>query len=209
MSTQNTNQAVIETVEVTLNDTKYYKYDGLWSSETGRPVSPALAKKLEAELVAPKAELGGDFAPATPDKGFELNFDPSKVEAFTVLPEGKYAVTIKDAKIDKNKAGTGTILTLTLRIAGEKFKNRQVFGRINVKNANQMAQSIGQTQLKAICEACGIEKLTSTTQLLGKQLMAGITIQTRKDNGQLANDVKYYTKAGQQAHPASFMDVQN
>lgn len=52
------------------------------------------------------------------------SYDKSKRrKSFKTLPKGAYVITIKDAREDKNKSGTGTHLTIAFDIAEGEYKD--------------------------------------------------------------------------------------
>jgi hypothetical protein len=83
---------------------------------------------------------------------FNQPFDTSKVEAsngFDPLPEGEYACLITKAE-EKPCKNDGIQLVVEFKVIDGKLKNRTLFHRINLKNANERAAQIGAGQLSAL-----------------------------------------------------------
>ena len=98
----------------------------------------------------------------------QINFDATKVqpqEAFTVIPAGSYIAQIEESEIKATKSGTGSMLKLKWKILDGQYKNRVIFGNLNIVNANPEAEKIGQRQLSALCHATGVMQLADTVQL--------------------------------------------
>jgi hypothetical protein len=129
-----------------------------------------------------------------------LDFNPNSVapseRSFTVLPAGWYSVTIGNASLEENKARTGKFIKLELEITSQQGRGRKMFPKINFQNASAEAQRIGQEQLRDICAACGIERLTDTDQLLRKQLDVKVKISPARDGYDESNDVQAYVPYG-------------
>lgn len=91
--------------------------------------------------------------------------------SFDMIPNGWYRQVIEKAELKPTKAGTGSYISLQVRIQGQvdtgEHANRVVFGNINYTNPNPEAQDIGQRQLSALCHAIGVMNLTAVEQLCG------------------------------------------
>lgn len=116
-----------------------------------------------------------------------LNFDPEQHEdmgdGFEVLPPGTYAVCIVDAEVAKTKAGTGTILVLKYQVIEGPHTGSTFTDRLNIKNPSDMAQKIGLSQLKNICDAVGHKGVLSNTEAIhGKPFSVKITIEEFRSN---------------------------
>lgn len=138
-----------------------------------------------------------------------INFDATKVEpqeAFTVLPAGSYIAQIEESEIRPTKSGTGQMLKLKWRILDGQYKNRVVFGNLNIVNQNPEAEKIGQRQLSALCHAAGVLQLQDTMQLHAKPIKIKIKVrvdETGRYDDQ--NDVTGFESAGGMAAQALSM----
>lgn len=105
----------------------------------------------------------------------QLNFNAQTVapqeNSFDMIPNGWYRQVVEKAELKPTKAGTGSYISLQVRIQGQvdtgEHANRVVFGNINYTNPNPEAQEIGQRQLSALCHAIGVMDLKAVEQLCG------------------------------------------
>lgn len=103
------------------------------------------------------------------------NFDPDVIDddgpsGDMVLPLGTYKVMVNAVEEKGTKDGNGLLLKLEFIIMEGKYVDWRIWGQINLKNASIKAVEIGQKELKRLCDACGIQRLTDSQQLLGKTL---------------------------------------
>lgn len=135
-----------------------------------------------------------------------LPFDATAVapqQTYTPLPAGVYTTAIVDSEVKETKSG-GTQAVFQLQVVEGEFTGRKVFARINIANPSPEAERIGQSQLSALCHACGVLQLQDTSQLHGKVIRARLTV--RKDTtGQYgdSNEVKGFEAPGG-TQPAPF-----
>jgi hypothetical protein len=128
-----------------------------------------------------------------------LPFDATAVapqQTYTPLPAGVYTTAIVDSEVKGTKSG-GTQAVFQLQVVEGEFTGRKVFARINIANPSPEAERIGQSQLSALCHACGVLQLQDTSQLHGKVIRARLTV--RKDTtGQYgdSNEVKGFEAPG-------------
>ena len=99
-----------------------------------------------------------------------FDFDVSTYEApkrtsFGPLPPGDYNAMIIDSQMRITKAGTGEYLELTIQIIDGAHSGRSIWERLNVVNANKVAEEIARSQLSGIKAACNIDKLDASEQL--------------------------------------------
>jgi hypothetical protein len=117
-----------------------------------------------------------------------LKYDPSQHEdmcdGFKVVPPGIYTVVIVKSDVQDTKAGTGKILELTYQIVDGQQVGSTLTDRINIINPSDVAQKIGLSQLKNICDAVGhVGQLKNSEQLHGKQFSVQVTIEKFMSNG--------------------------
>jgi hypothetical protein len=99
-----------------------------------------------------------------------LNFNANNVEpqaAFEPLPAGWYPAMIVESENKDTAAGTGSYLSLTLKIIDGPGANRQIFDNLNLVNPNVTAVEIAEKKLSAYCHATGVIQLTDSQQLHG------------------------------------------
>ena len=111
--------------------------------------------------------------------------------SFEPLPAGNYAVGIVGTEVRQTKAGTGQFLKLTLEVTEGRHAGRKLFENLNIDNPNQQAQEIAQKTLKTLKELCGIDRLSDSSQFLGKVVPVQVTVSPRKDTGELENRLRF------------------
>lgn len=98
----------------------------------------------------------------------DFEFDPSAVEpgTFDALPAGDVIAQIVESNVNLAKSGNGKVLAFTWEITEGDLTNRKFWQYLNYQHTNATAQIIGQQQLKAICEAVGIEGHLTDSEVL-------------------------------------------
>lgn len=97
-------------------------------------------------------------------------------QSFTPIPSGSYIAQVVESEIKQTKGGTGQMMNLTFEVLDGQYRNRKVFGRINVVNQSAEAERIGQSQLSALCHATGVMQLQDTVQLHGKPVKIKVKV---------------------------------
>ncbi len=125
--------------------------------------------------------------------------DPSSPRE--ILPKGEYRVHIVKSDLAQTQKG-GTMLVLEFDVLDGEHQGRKVWDRINLVNANETAQRIGQQTLSAICRATGVMNLTDSEHLHFKPLVALVAVEfDSRDVGlpeadrRMQNTVKGYKHA--------------
>jgi len=112
----------------------------------------------------------------------QFNFDPNSVEkrdnVFELLPAGWYDAQVVESDINFLKTGNGQCLKLTFEVLTEGFRGRKVWVRLNVQHNNPTAEKIAQQQLRELCEAVGVGRMTDTSQLHNKPVSVKVKIRT-------------------------------
>ena len=115
-----------------------------------------------------------------------LGFNPDNVEhmdTFEVIPPGSYPVVIVESDVKDTKEKTGKILELKYQIIEGPHTSKTLIDRLNIINKSDVAQKIGQSQLKDICEAIGFKgQLTNSEALHGKPFSVSVEVETFKSN---------------------------
>lgn len=102
---------------------------------------------------------------------------------FVVMPAGKYKAVIVSDELKDTKNGNGKILQFKVQIIEGQFAGEIITDNINIINASQQAQAIGQGTLKRICNLCNVVyPPTDTAGLMGKPLEIDIKIETFTSN---------------------------
>lgn len=130
--------------------------------------------------------------------GSEFDTDrPDAATGFDVLPAGWYPIEIEKAEIKTTKAGTGKYLHLEMTVLdGEQgFGGRKLFPNINLMNPSTKAVEIGQRELAALGQACGLGAITDSDELLGHQVEARVKVE-QQDGYEPDNRVTAYRAIG-------------
>ena len=120
----------------------------------------------------------------------KMNFDASAVELddgeYTTskydipVPEGSYLAEIVDQNEKENDKKTGRYVHVKWEIAEGEHLGRWIPEWINYIHESETAQRIAAKQLKKLCDALGIDKMTDTeAQLQGKRAILTVGIDRR------------------------------
>lgn len=129
---------------------------------------------------------------ASLEGGFNSNEVPDS--KFDAIPKGEYRAVIVDSKMKPTKKPGGQLIELKWQIVEGQFQNRTVFDRVNWKNQNPTAQTIGRQQLKKIAKAVGAPDEFADTSVLHMKPCI-IKIDVGEWNGEPSNEVKGYKAA--------------
>ena len=125
-------------------------------------------------------------------------FDSTVVEEdtsrdYTPIPVGNYKVIISRTD-DKTTAKGGKMLSVGMEVIEGERKGRWIWHNFNYECANEVAQRIGQQQLKAVCDAIGTPKLNSPEELKNKPFSIHVKIDCNDFKGELENVMSYVVK---------------
>ena len=132
----------------------------------------------------------------------KLNLDLSGVQVFgtkTVVPAGRYSVTVSAAEVKETKAG-GAMVIVKFQVLDGEYKGALIEDNYNIINDNETAVRIGRGKLKAILKHGGadnIEALNDTDELLGLCLDISVTEEEESftnDEGELIEFKKNYVQ---------------
>jgi hypothetical protein len=133
-------------------------------------------------------------------RGFDANqVDPTT--PFDPIPAGKYLAVITDSAMKPTKAGDGHYLELTFQILEGEFKNRMLWARLNLDNANATAVQIARAELSGICRAIGVMEPNDSAELHNLPLVITVRCKKRKDTDEIVNEIRGYAKKEQPAPP--------
>lgn len=126
-----------------------------------------------------------------------IDFDVTQYEAparssFDPLPPGDYPAIVSQTDMKDTKAGTGQYIELTIQVIDGEFSGRRIWERLNVINPSEQTVQIARAQLNQLAQACGVNALKDTDQLLDIPFTLTLDID-RKDNTR--NRVKGYSPA--------------
>lgn len=112
--------------------------------------------------------------------GHGFNADDVPQEERELLPEGNYLALVESSELAQTKAGTGTMLKLTLNVLEGPYQNRKIFWNINIVNQNALAQQIGQRQLAQLCHAVGKHTIQDSGEIHLIPFVARVVIRQDK-----------------------------
>jgi len=125
--------------------------------------------------------------------GFNAN-EVEPATEFDPVPAGKYLAVITASEIKPTKAGTGSYLELTFQVIEGQHKNRLLWARLNLDNPNATAVQIARAELSSICRAVGVMAPNDSVDLHNLPLMSTVKCKRRDDTGDIANEIKGYSK---------------
>jgi len=121
-----------------------------------------------------------------------LNFNANEVEpsiGFDAIPAGKYQAVITDSEMKDTKSGTGKYLQLEFEIIEGDYKNRKLWARLNLENANSEAVRMARADLSAICRAVNVIQPRDSVEL--HNLPLTITVRCRKNqDDEIVNEIR-------------------
>lgn len=100
------------------------------------------------------------------DVTFNVNEMPEG-NSFEPLPAGWYPVEIVSAELRDTKAMNGKYIAVGYRVTDSDFAGRMIFGNLNIRNPNVVAEDIGRQQLGEIMRAGGLSSLDDTDLMIG------------------------------------------
>ena len=123
-----------------------------------------------------------------------LNFNANEVEpstGFDPIPAGKYQAVITDSEMKPTKSGNGQYLQLEFEVIEGECRNRKLWARLNLKNANPDAVRIARADLSAICRAINVPEPRDSVEL--HNLPLTITVRCKKNQeDEMTNEIKGY-----------------
>lgn len=116
-----------------------------------------------------------------------MGFSPETTEdmgdGFSIIPPGVYTVVIVNSEVQDTKAAGGKMLVLKYQVVEGAHTSQTLIDRLNIVNASEMAQKIGRSQLKNICDAIGFTgQLNNSEALHGKPFSVKVEIETFTSN---------------------------
>lgn len=131
----------------------------------------------------------------------QLNFDASTVspsESIEAIPAGWYNAQIDQSEMKPTKDGSGAYLELRFSILDGQYASRKVFTRLNLRNANPVAQEIAYRQLSAICHAIGVLQVQDSQQLHGRPLKIKVKVRAASGDYEASNEISAFKSINEQ-----------
>lgn len=119
---------------------------------------------------------------------FELDLDLSnaKESSFSVLPEGRYKLSVLDAEVKHTSDLSGKYLKLTFEVKDGEYDGRKLFDNYNFVNKSPEATEIGLGKIKKLMRVGGLTstRLTNALTLCGLVVMADVKIKKSEKYGE-------------------------
>ncbi len=129
------------------------------------------------------------------------DFDPSF--GFEPIPAGKYLAVIADSETKPTKKGSGSYLQVNFQVIEGPHKDRNVWSRLNLENANATAVKLARAELSAICRAVGVMAPKESVELHNIPLIITVGLKKRNDSSDLTNVIKAYSRKDEAGPAAS------
>lgn len=126
------------------------------------------------------------------------------MESFDVVPPGEYKAMVVESDVKPTKSGTGTQLVLTWQIVEGEYEGRKIWGRINLRNANEKAVQIGRKELNTLAIATGKPSgyhLSDSTELHDIPVIIDVKIRPAEGQYREGNEIKGYKAVDAVAAP--------
>lgn len=123
-----------------------------------------------------------------------LGFNPANIEdmgnGFSVVPPDIYNVMIVESAVKDTQKG-GKLLELKYQIIDGPHVGTTLIDRLNIANQSEVAQKIGLSQLKNICDAIGFSGvLKDSNQLHGKVFAVKVVVEEFESNKEAGKMLK-------------------
>lgn len=135
----------------------------------------------------------------------QLNFDATNVpqsESIDAIPAGWYNAAIDRSEMKPTKDGQGAYLETRFSILDGQYANRKVFTRLNLRNANPVAQEIAYKQLSSICHAVGVIQVADSQQLHGRPLKIKVKVRAATGDYEASNEISAFKNINEQTDAA-------
>jgi len=122
-------------------------------------------------------------------------FVPEEAEdnPFAPIAAGWYLAEIIKSELKDTKDKTGKYISFSFKIIDGDHKDRLIFTNLNIINKSDVAVKIARSDLKAICEAVGLEgDLEDTIDLHNIPLMIKVSIKPESPQWPARNELKNF-----------------
>ncbi len=127
----------------------------------------------------------------------QLDFNANEVEpatAYQPLPAGKYLAEITSSEVKQTKSGNGNYLELEFTVLDGDCRGRKVWDRLCLTHTNDLTQKIARGKLSAVCHAVGVMQPRDSVELHNLPLVVTVKCKTRKDTGEITNEINGYAR---------------
>lgn len=110
----------------------------------------------------------------------------------SVLPAGTYTVQITNSDVRKSGKGYEYLWIELTIVRHEELNRRKVFDRIMLEHSNPEALNIHQRRLRTLGEACGLMRIEYSEQIIGKVIIAQVTVEPARGEYKESNGIRSY-----------------
>ena len=125
----------------------------------------------------------------------------------TPIPAGEYLAHVVKTEFKPTKKQNGHYLSTHFKVLEGEYTGRMVFLNLNLDNPNPVAVEIATKELNSICQACGLEDVEDSDEML--QIPLTITVAIEEGNGQYPpqNKITAYASADDVAPVAAQAEI--
>jgi len=135
--------------------------------------------------------------------GFNANDYEDDFMDFEPIPAGKYPMAITASELKPTKAGDGSYIELELTVVDGEFEGRKVWDRLCINHPKEQTQTIARGKLSSICKAVDVILPQDSCELHNIPLLVKVKQKKREDNGEMTNEVSYYSSIEKHSQPAN------
>lgn len=133
---------------------------------------------------------------------YQKNFNPDVNEysdAFGLMPEGWYEGVIYNIEVKPasthSDASPAMLAVITFEITENGFAGKRIIDRANFINPNEIAQNIGQGQIKKLCRLTNVQYPVAANEqvkMYGKKMGLKVVQVPSQDGQKMFNNIKDY-----------------
>jgi hypothetical protein len=126
-------------------------------------------------------------------------FQPEEAasDPFAPLPADWYAAEITKSELKTTNDGSGKYIALGFKVIEGDYEGRYVYTNLNIVNKSDTAVKIAQSDLKKICEACGVTELEDTEDLHNIPMQIKLSVKAETAQWPAKNEIKNYKGEGE------------
>lgn len=94
----------------------------------------------------------------------------------TPVPAGDYVAAIVKTEFKQTKQKNGHYLSIQFKILEGEYKGRSLFTNLNLDNPNPVAVEIANKELNSICQACNLQGVEDSDQLLNIPILVSVKV---------------------------------
>ena len=119
---------------------------------------------------------------------FGQAFNAAEVEPsqpYSLLPRGRYVVSIDDSAMKATKSGNGEYLECRFRVLDGEHQDATAYARFNLVNNNTKAMEIAFREFSSLCRAVGVLQVADSSELHDRPLVIQVDLEIRKEGGKI------------------------